>query len=156
MLPHPSPSPAPCRRAPGTPALAGALKTLQVLLCDDHLAVRQGIRQVLADAPDIAVASEAANGPDALARVREGGLDVVLMDIAMPHRDGLDVLRQMKSEFPRLPVLMLSTCPDKQYAVRSMKLGAVGCLSKSAGSEQMIAAIRKVAAGGLVITPAAA
>jgi DNA-binding NarL/FixJ family response regulator len=130
--------------------------TIQVLICDDHLIVRQGIRQVLTDAPDIAVAFEAANGPDALGRVRQGGIDVVLMDIAMPHRDGLDVLRQMKSEYPKLPVLMLSTYPDKQYAVRSMKLGAVGYLNKSADSEQMISAIRKVAAGGMFITPTVA
>lgn len=130
--------------------------TIHVLICDDHLIVRQGIRQVLADAPDISVDFEAANGPDALTRVRQGGIDVVLMDIAMPHRDGLDVLRQMKSEYPRLPVLMLSTYPDKQYAVRSMKLGAVGYLNKSADSEQMISAIRKVAAGGMFITPTVA
>jgi len=78
------------------------------------------------------------------------------MDIAMPHRDGLDVLRQLKSEFPKLPVLMLSTYPDKQYAVRSLKLGAAGYLNKSADSEQMIGAIRKVAAGGLFITPTVA
>jgi two-component system invasion response regulator UvrY len=132
------------------------MKTIHVLICDDHLIVRQGIRQVLADAPDLAVAFEAANGPDALARVRQGGIDVVLMDIAMPHRDGLDVLRQMKTEYPKLPVLMLSTYPDKQYAVRSMKLGAVGYLNKSADSQQMIAAIRKVASGGMFITPAVA
>ena len=74
----------------------------------------------------------------------------------MPQRDGLDVLRQLKSEYPRLPVLMLSTYPDKQYAVRSLKLGAAGYLNKSADSEQMIAAIRQVAAGRLFITPAVA
>jgi two-component system invasion response regulator UvrY len=132
------------------------MKLIRVLICDDHLIVRQGIRQVLADAADIEVAGEASNGPEALARVREGGIQVVLMDIAMPHRDGLDVLRQLKTEFPRLPVLMLSTYPDKQYAVRSMKLGAVGYLNKSADSEQMIGAIRHVAVGGLFITPAVA
>jgi DNA-binding NarL/FixJ family response regulator len=81
---------------------------------------------------------------------------VVLMDIAMPHRDGLDVLRQLRTEFPRLPVLMLSTYPDKQYAVRSLKLGAAGYLNKSADSEQMTGAIRKVVAGGLFITPTVA
>lgn len=129
---------------------------IRVLICDDHQIVRQGIQQMLADASDIQLAGEAANGPDALVRVRDGGIDVVLMDIAMPQRDGLDVLRQLKSEFPRLPVLMLSTYPDKQYAVRSLKLGAVGYLNKSADSEQMIGAIRKVAAGGLFITPTVA
>ncbi|MEP7297308.1 MAG: response regulator transcription factor, partial [Burkholderiales bacterium] len=82
---------------------------IRVLICDDHQIVRQGIQQILADAPDLSLAGEAATGPDALARVREGGIDVVLLDIAMPQRDGLDVLRQLKSEFPKLPVLMLST-----------------------------------------------
>ena len=129
---------------------------IRVLVCDDHLIVRQGIRQILADAPDIAVAGEAANGPDALARVREGGIDVVLLDIAMPQRDGLDVLKALKLESPRLPVLMLSTYPDRQYAVRSLKLGAAGYLNKSADSEQLIDAIHRVALGTLFITPGVA
>ncbi len=129
---------------------------IQVLICDDHLIVRQGIKQVLADAPDIAPVAEAGSGPDALARVREGGIDVVLLDIAMPQRDGLDILRQLKSEAPKLPVLMLSTYPDRQYAVRSLKLGAAGYLNKSADAEQMIDAVRKVARGALFITPAVA
>ena len=129
---------------------------IRVLICDDHLIVRQGIKQILADAEDISLAGEAEDGPQALQRVRLGGIDVVLMDIAMPYRDGLDVLRQLKSEFPKVPVLMLSTYPDKQYAVRSLKLGAAGYLNKSADSQQMTSAIRKVAAGGLFITPTVA
>ena len=138
---------------------------IRVLICDDHQIVRQGIRQMLADAVDIVLAAEAESGPVALRLVREANgsaaeaearLHVVLMDIAMPHRDGLDVLRQLRSEFPRLPVLMLSTYPDKQYAVRSLKLGAAGYLNKSADSETMTGAIRKVAAGGLFITPTVA
>jgi DNA-binding NarL/FixJ family response regulator len=129
---------------------------IRVLVCDDHLIVRQGIKQVLADAGDIAVAGEAANGPDAVARVRAGGIDVLLLDIAMPQRDGLDVLKQLKAEFPRLPVLILSTYPDRQYAVRSLKLGAAGYLNKSADSEQMIEAVRRVAQGKLFITPSVA
>jgi len=129
---------------------------INVLICDDHLIVRQGIKQILADAEDIVLAGEAEDGPKALQRVRLGGIDVVLMDIAMPYRDGLDVLRQLKSEFPKVPVLMLSTYPDKQYAVRSLKLGAAGYLNKSADSQQMTSAIRKVAAGGLFITPTVA
>jgi DNA-binding NarL/FixJ family response regulator len=118
--------------------------------------VRQGIKQILADAHDIVLAGEAATGPDAVARVREGGIQVLLLDIALPLRDGLDVLKQLKSEFPRLPVLMLSTYPDRQYAVRSLKLGAAGYLNKSADSEQLIEAIRHVAQGKLFITPAVA
>jgi two-component system, NarL family, invasion response regulator UvrY len=129
---------------------------IHVLICDDHQIVRQGIKQILADANDIVLAGEAASGPDALARVREGGIDVLLLDIAMPLRDGLDVLKQLKTEFPKLPVLMLSTYPDRQYAVRSLKLGAAGYLNKSADSAQMIEAIRRVARGGLFITPSVA
>lgn len=135
--------------------------TLRVLVCDDHLIVRQGIRQVLADAEDIEVVGEAASGPEAIAQVRDGlarraGPDVVLLDIAMPQRDGLDILKTLKGEFPRLPVLMLSTYPDRQYAVRSLKLGASGYLNKSADSEQLIDAVRRVAGGQLFITPSVA
>jgi two-component system, NarL family, invasion response regulator UvrY len=125
---------------------------IRVLICDDHQIVRQGIKQVLADASDLVLAGEAASGPEAITKVREGGIDVVLLDIAMPQRDGLDVLKQLRGEFPRLPVLMLSTYPDRQYAVRSLKLGAAGYLNKSADSEQMTEAIRRVAAGRLFIT----
>jgi DNA-binding NarL/FixJ family response regulator len=133
-----------------------------VLICDDHLIVRQGIKQILADADDITLVAEAENGPQALQSVRQASegigaaIDVVLMDIAMPRRDGLDVLKQLKREFPKLPVLMLSTYPDKLYAVRCLKLGAAGYLNKSADSQSMCGAIRKVAAGGLFITPAVA
>lgn len=134
---------------------------IRVLICDDHLIVRQGIKQILAEAEDLRVMGEAANGPDALRGVRAGreaglGPDVVLLDIAMPQRDGLDVLKALKAEFPKLPVLMLSTYPDRQYAVRSLKLGAAGYLNKSADSEQMIDAIRQVARGQLFITPSVA
>jgi DNA-binding NarL/FixJ family response regulator len=129
---------------------------IRVLICDDHQIVRQGIKLILADAPDVALAFEAANGPDAVARVREGGIDVLLLDIALPGRDGLDVLKQLKREFPRLPVLMLSTYPDRQYAVRSLKLGAAGYLNKSADSEQLIEAIRRAALGKLFITASVA
>ena len=105
---------------------------IRVLVCDDHQIVRQGIRQMLADAADIVLAAEAENGPEALRLVREANVgtpsearfNVVLMDIAMPHRDGLDVLRQLRGEFPRLPVLMLSTYPDKQYAGTRCATGA--------------------------------
>jgi two-component system invasion response regulator UvrY len=131
---------------------------IRVLVCDDHAIVRQGIKQMLADAGDIGLAGEAADGPEGMAAVRAAAaagapIDVVLLDIAMPRRDGLDVLKQLKDEFPKLPVLILSTYPDRQYAVRSLKLGAAGYLNKSADSEQIIAAIRKVASGGLFITP---
>lgn len=129
---------------------------IQVLICDDHMIVRRGIRQSLAEAADIAVVAEAADGPSALQRLRQGGIDVMLLDIALPGRDGLDVLRQARDEHPRLPVLILSTYPDRQYAVRSLKLGASGYLHKSADSEQITAAVRRVAGGQRFVTPAVA
>jgi two-component system invasion response regulator UvrY len=125
---------------------------IRVLICDDHMIVRQGIRQSLAEAADIEVVAEAADGPSALQRLRQGGIHVLLLDIALPGRDGLDVLREARAEHPKLPVLMLSTYPDRQYAVRSLKLGAAGYLNKSADSEQITAAVRRVASGQRFIT----
>jgi DNA-binding NarL/FixJ family response regulator len=136
---------------------------IRVLLVDDHRIVRQGLRQVLADTTDIVVAGEAADGLEALRQVREcrhpvdgDGLDVVMLDIALPDRDGLDVLKQIKGEVPDLPVLMLSTYPDKQYAVRALRLGAAGYLNKSADPDEMVMALRKAAQGGRHITASVA
>ncbi len=132
---------------------------IRVLICDDHRIVREGLRQILADADDIGVVAEAADGPQAVRLLREAGpgaVDVLLLDIAMPGRDGLDVLRQLKAEMCRLPVLMLSTYPDKQYAVRSIRLGAAGYLNKSADTGELVAAIRKAAGGKVYVTPAIA
>ncbi|HQQ71170.1 MAG TPA: response regulator, partial [Alicycliphilus sp.] len=130
--------------------------------CIDYKAgsVREGLKQMLADAPDIEVCAEATNGPDVLAAV-DGlggpkGLNLVLLDIAMPGRDGLDVLQALRKTWPTLPVLMLSTYPEKQYAVRCIKQGAAGYLNKSADPDDMVAAVRKVAAGGVYVTPATA
>jgi len=129
---------------------------IRVLLGDDHRIVREGVKQVLADAPDIEVCAEATNGQEVLVAVQAAqgslGLDVVLLDIAMPGRDGLEVLQELRKAWPRLPVLMLSTYPEKQYAVRCIKLGAAGYLNKSADPDDMVAAVRKVAAGGVFVT----
>jgi DNA-binding NarL/FixJ family response regulator len=137
---------------------------LRVLIGDDHRIVREGIKQVLRDpsngTPEIHVMAEAQTGPEVVeavaARGGNAGLDVVLLDIALPERDGLDVLQALRRDWPALPVLMLSTYPENQYAVRCIRLGAAGYLNKSADSPQIIAAIRKAAAGGLFITPAVA
>ena len=139
---------------------------IRVLLCDDHRIVREGLRQVLADDADIMVCGEARTGTEALAQVQalmgaapqgdRTGLDVVLLDIAMPERDGLDVLQVIRREYPGLPVLMLSTYPEKQYAVRCIQLGAAGYLHKSADPDDMVAAVRKVAGGGRYLTDATA
>lgn len=129
---------------------------IRLLICDDHAIVRQGLRQILADAPDIAVGAEAGDGPAAIHCLRRGGIDVVLLDIALPGRDGLDVLRQIHQEFPRLPVLIVSTYPEKQYALRCLRLGAAGYLNKGADPAEMLAAVRKVAQGGLFVSPTVA
>lgn len=135
---------------------------VRVLIGDDHRIVRAGIKQVLADAPDLLVVAEASTGPEVLAEVQRlrtseaGGLDVVLLDIAMPGLDGLDVLQAIKRDHPRLPVLMLSTYPERQYAARCIKLGASGYLNKSADPDDMVAAVRKAAAGGIYLSEAAA
>lgn len=134
--------------------------TIRILIGDDHRIVREGLKQVLADAPEMQVAAEAASGAAVLAAVRAAGgrtgLDVVLLDIAMPEGDGLDVLQALRAEFPTLPVLMLSTYPESQYAVRCIRLGAAGYLNKSADPDAMLAAVRKVAGGGIYVSAAAA
>jgi len=133
---------------------------LRVLIGDDHRIVREGIKQILAEAPQVQVVAEAATGPEVLVQVAllqaGAGLDLVLLDIALPGMDGLDVLQQLQRDWPRLPVLMLSTYPEKQYAVRCIRLGASGYLNKSADPDDMLAAVHKVAAGGVYLTPGAA
>lgn len=132
-------------------------ETIRVLIADDHRIVREGLKQVLADAPDVELVAEAQTGTDALEQVKRlhgsEGLDLVLLDIAMPGLDGLDVLQTLRREHPRLPVLMLSTYPEKQYAVRCIRLGAAGYLNKSADPDVMLAAVRKAAGGGVFLTP---
>ena len=129
---------------------------IRVLLCDDHRIVREGLKQILADTDDIEVAGECADGPQAISQAAILAIDLVLLDIALPLRDGLDVLRQLKQDLPRLPVLMLSTYPEKQYAARCFRLGAAGYLNKSADPELLTAAIRKIAAGGVHVSAAMA
>ena len=138
------------------------MNTVKILIGDDHRIVREGLKQVLADAPEIEVVAEAETGPGVLQRIealvgqavttRPDGLSAVLLDIALPDRDGMDVLQAIKKSWPLLPVLMLSTYPEKQYAVRCIKLGAAGYLNKSANPDDMIAAVRKVAGGGRYVS----
>ena len=134
--------------------------TLRVLIGDDHRIVREGLKQILADAPDVVVVAEAQSGPEVLEQVAalqgRTGLDLVLLDIALPGIDGLDVLQALKREHPKLPVLMLSTYPEKQYAVRCIKLGASGYLNKSADPDDMLMAVRKAAGGGVFLSQATA
>ena len=133
---------------------------IKILIGDDHRIVREGLKQMLADAPDVCVLAEAQTGVEVLTQVQTlggaTGLDLVLLDIAMPGQDGLEVLQTLRREHPGLPVLMLSTYPEKQYAVRCIRLGAGGYLNKSADPDDILAAIRKVAGGGMYVMPATA
>lgn len=136
------------------------MPAIKILIGDDHRIVREGLKQVLADAPEVEVVAEAQTGHEVLESVARlggpAGLSLVLLDIAMPGRDGIDVLQTLKQQWPGLPVLMLSTYPEKQYAVRCIKLGAAGYLNKGADPDEMLAAVRKVAAGGLYVSAMAA
>ncbi|MDP4734527.1 MAG: response regulator transcription factor [Limnohabitans sp.] len=134
--------------------------TVRVLLGDDHKIVREGLKMVLADDPGLQVVAEADSGPGVLDMVHalQGplGVDVVLLDIAMPGMDGLNVLQNLRRDWPGLPVLMLSTYPEKQYAVRCIQLGASGYLNKSTNTDALVAALRRVAAGGMHVSPTTA
>lgn len=126
---------------------------LRTLIADDHAIVREGLKKILTDSPDIVVAAEAADGHQALSIVRSQHLDVAVLDISMPGRNGLEVLKIIKNEYPRLPVLMLSIYPEDQYAIRALKAGASGYLTKESAPSQLVAAIRKVAQGSNYVTP---
>jgi DNA-binding NarL/FixJ family response regulator len=133
---------------------------VRVLLGDDHKIVREGLKMVLADDPALQVVAEADTGPGVLDEVHklqgQLGIDVVLLDIALPGMDGLNVLQALRRDWPGLPVLMLSTYPEKQYAVRCIQLGASGYLNKSTDPDELMAALRRVAAGGMHVSPTTA
>jgi len=125
---------------------------LKVLIADDHAVVRQGLMQILGEMTEAVEADEAASGPEALAKVWEKDYDVALLDVSMPGMTGLDVLKELRSGKPRLPVLMLSMHSEEQYAVRALKAGASGYLTKASTPEELITAIRKIAKGQKYVT----
>lgn len=131
-------------------------KPIRVLIADDHAIVRQGLRQILSDTPDLTVAGEADNGVEAVQMVRGGEWDVVLMDVSMPDRNGIDALKLIKKEYPRLPVLILSMYPEEQYAIRALKAGAAGYLTKQSAPDLLVTAIRQVASGKKYVSPSVA
>ena len=131
-------------------------KPIRVLIADDHAIVRQGLRQILSDTPDLTVSGEAENGVQAVQMVRAGEWDVVRMDVSMPDRNGIDALKLIKKEYPRLPVLILSMYPEEQYAIRALKAGAAGYLTKQSAPELLVTAIRQVASGKKYVSPSLA
>jgi DNA-binding NarL/FixJ family response regulator len=129
---------------------------IKVLIADDHPIVRQGLRQILSETDDMMVAGEAVNGQEALAQVRAGGWDALVLDITMPDRSGFDILKELKHDQPLLPVLVLSIHAEEQFAVRVLKAGASGYLTKENAPAELVKAIRKVVSGGKYISPALA
>lgn len=126
---------------------------IKILIADDHAIVRRGLKQILTETADMVVAGEAHNGQELLEKMRSDQWDVVVLDISMPGRGGLDILKQLKSERPKLPVLMLTIHPEDQYAVRVLRAGASGYLTKESAPDHLVEAIRKVARGGKYISP---
>jgi len=120
---------------------------IKILIADDHAIVREGLKQIISGTPDMAIVAEASNGEDVLEKVSANKYDVILLDISMPGRSGLDILRQLKIEKPKLPIMMLSVHPEEQYAVRALRAGASGYLTKESAPDELIAAIRKISQG---------
>ena len=129
---------------------------IRIVIADDHTIVREGLKQVLAKSGELKVVAEASNGAEALARVRELEFEVLLLDMSMPGRSGIELIKQIHQEKPKLRILVLSMHEEEQYAVRALKAGAAGYLTKESASDLLVAAIRKVAAGGAFITPTVA
>jgi len=125
---------------------------INVIIVDDHLIVREGLKQIISESSDIKVVDEASNGTEALKKVKEVDCDVLLLDISMPGRSGLEILKELKHEAPDLAVLILTMHPEEQYAVRVLKAGASGYLTKESAPDELILAIRKVSKGGKYIS----
>lgn len=130
--------------------------TIRVFIADDHAIVREGLKQILAESPDIIVAGEAENGVDAIKTFRKSKCQVVLLDISLPDKSGIEVLKQIKKEKPDVAVLMLSMHREDQYAIRSLKAGAAGYMNKQSAPRELVTAIRQVATGQKYVSAALA
>jgi len=129
---------------------------IRILIADDHTIVREGLKQILAETADMVVADEAVNGLDVVDKASKQNFDVVLLDISMPGRNGLDVLKQLRVDHPQLPVLILSMYSEEQYAMRALRAGAAGYLTKDSASDELILAIRKISSGKKYLGPSLA
>jgi DNA-binding NarL/FixJ family response regulator len=125
---------------------------IRVLLADDHAIIRDGVKQILADTDDIVVSGEAGNGVEVLKMVAEKDADLLVLDISMPGKSGLELIKLVKAEKPRLPVLIFSMHQEEQYALRALRAGASGYLTKESDGEVLVAAMRKVAGGGVHVS----
>lgn len=125
---------------------------MKILICDDHKIVREGLRQILFQLSEISYIGEAANGHEALELLKKNDFNILLLDISLPDRSGLEVLQTVKAKWPSVNVLMLSMLPQEQYAIRALKLGASGYLTKDTASEELLLAVKKVSEGGKYIS----
>lgn len=128
------------------------MEKLKVLLADDHAIIRDGLKQILADTDDLVAAGEAANGLEVLRLVRGGDWDLLVLDISMPGRNGIDLIHLVHAEIPKLPILILSMHQEEQYAVRALHAGAAGYVTKESDSDILLAAMRRVASGGVYVS----
>ena len=126
---------------------------IKILIADDHTVVREGLKLIISETPDMTIADEAVDGHEVLNKALKADYDIVVLDITMPGINGLDVLKQLKAQKPKLPILVLSMHPEEQYAVRVIKAGAAGYLTKQSASEELVKAIRTASAGRKYITP---
>ena len=129
---------------------------INVLVVDDHAVVREGLKRIISENPGMVVTAEAGDGNEALRLMGKTPCDIVILDLAMPEKNGLDVLKQLRSEAPRLPVLVLSMHSEDQYAIRVLRAGAAGYLTKESAPAKLVSAIRKVVRGGKYVSPAVA
>lgn len=125
---------------------------IKILIADDHVMVRKGLKQILDDVPDMVVVDECSNGGELFGKINALECNLVLLDISMPGRNGLEILEQLHNEKPTLPVLILSMYPEEQYAVRALRAGASGYLTKMSAPDELITAIRKVYWGGRYVS----
>jgi two-component system invasion response regulator UvrY len=129
---------------------------INVVVVDDHAVVREGLKRIIAESGGMTVSGEAADGFEAMQVLKKQPCDVVLLDITMPNKSGLDVLKELHAESPRLPVLVLSMHPEDQYAVRVLRAGAAGYVTKESAPQKLVQAIKKVVRGGKYVSPSLA
>ncbi len=130
--------------------------TIRIIVADDHPVLRAGIVSVLNASGDLRVVAEASNGGEVLKAIRDHAFDVLMLDVSMPGKSGLDLVRQIRKDHPRLPILIVSSHPEDQYGVRAIKAGASGYVTKQTAPEELVSAVRTIANGRRYITPAMA
>jgi DNA-binding NarL/FixJ family response regulator len=126
---------------------------IKILIADDHPVVREGLKQILSKATDMEIGGEALNGQEVLDKIDAEDWDVILLDINMPGRDGIEVLKEIRKEYAKLPILILSIYPEEQMGVRVLKAGASGFLNKEIAPKELLTAIRKIHTGGKYVSP---